>query len=738
MKKTILKFSVLALSLIVVAGCTNPFAKKTKPTEETPNSLLNNLEKQSELHTFSSAQEMKDFFANHQNNQSSSVGAIRTDNAGVAEMAKDQAAPQATGLGGGSGYSTTNVQVAGVDEADLVKTDGSYIYTVSDKNIAIISAVPADKAKLVSTISLSGRPQEIYLDQDKLVVFGYEEDVLLSPLSSIRPYSPSSFLSVYDISDKASPKILKSLKFEGSYNSSRLIDSRVYFITTNYSFYPTDEVLLPAVYENGEKISGDQSNDRYIFPKVHYVETPAAYSATSVSVIDLAKLDQALLSEVYFMPAGQAIYASRGNLYLTYTKYISEYDLRMAVAKELMFNRLPEKDKNLINQISGIDKAILSDDEKSAKINQIIESYIAHLSENDQKSIFEELNNEFQKRYDALYKQMETTVIHKIALNEGQLSYQGFGEVSGHLLNQFSMDEDKGYFRVATTRSQSWIMPFPIFSAKIAANTENTKDSYNNVFVLDENMKTVGTLENLAGGERIYSTRFIGDRAYVVTFKQTDPLFALDLSEPTNPKVLGQVKLPGFSSYLHPYNENVLIGIGKEAVDKGSQGVEVGGLKVSLFDVSDPANPKEITNLNIGGKGSDASVLYDHKALLFSEDKQILSFPVNLTKEGSNNYQLDFQGAIVLDIKADSLKLKGKIYQPTSTERKNSGFGDYESIQRILYIGDNFYSISSAAVQINKIDNLEKLNSIALPVSTNNIEPGKPMPLSSPATRAIE
>jgi len=738
MKKTILKFSVLALSLIVVAGCTNPFAKKSKSNEESPSGLAGILEKQSELHTFSSAQEMKDFFASHQNNQNSSVGAIRTDNAGVAEMAKDQAAPQATGLGGGSGYSTTNVQVAGVDEADLVKTDGSYIYTVSDKNIAIISAVPADKAKLVSTISLSGRPQEIYLDQDKLVVFGYEEEAFLSPLSSIRPYSPSSFLSVYDISDKASPKILKSLKFEGSYNSSRLIDSRVYFITTNYSFYPTDEVLLPAVYENGEKISGDQSNDRYIFPKVHYVETPAAYSATSVSVIDLTKLDQALLSEVYFMPAGQAIYASRGNLYLTYTKYISEYDLRMAVAKELMFNRLPEKDKNLINQISGIDKAILSDDEKSAKINQIIESYIAHLSENDQKSIFEELNNEFQKRYDALYKQMETTVIHKIALNEGQLSYQGFGEVSGHLLNQFSMDEDKGYFRVATTRSQSWIMPFPIFSAKIAANSENTKDSYNNVFVLDKNMKTVGTLENLAGGERIYSTRFIGDRAYVVTFKQTDPLFALDLSGPTNPKVLGQVKLPGFSSYLHPYNENVLIGIGKEAVDKGSEGVEVGGLKVSLFDVSDPTNPKEITNLNIGGKGSDASVLYDHKALLFSEDKQILSFPANLTKEGSNNYQLDFQGAIVLDIKADSLKLKGKIYQPTSTERKNAGFGDYESIQRILYIGDNFYSISSAAVQINKIDNLEKLNSIALPVSTNNIEPNKPMPLSSPATRAIE
>jgi uncharacterized secreted protein with C-terminal beta-propeller domain len=195
-----------------------------------------------------------------------------------------------------------------------------------------------------------------------------------------------------------------------------------------------------------------------------------------------------------------------------------------------MLNRLPEKERGQINAISSVDSFILNNDEKSYKINQIIENYIMRLPAAEQESVANEINTEFNTRFQNLYKQLETTVIHKISLNDGALSYEGSGEVSGHLLNQFSMDENNGKFRVATTRGQSWFIPFPIIAQKTIAPQTPVQESYNNIFVLDEKMNTVGTLENLAKGERIYSVRFMNDRAYVVTFKQTDPLFVIDLA----------------------------------------------------------------------------------------------------------------------------------------------------------------------------------------------------------------
>jgi uncharacterized secreted protein with C-terminal beta-propeller domain len=347
-----------------------------------------------------------------------------------------------------------------------------------------------------------------------------------------------------------------------------------------------------------------------------------------------------------------------------------------------------------------------------------------------------ELNDEFIARYDNLYKQMETTVVHTIAFADGRLNYVAAGEVSGHLLNQFSMDEDKGFFRMATTRGQSWVMPFPIIAERFMMPAEETRQSYNNVYVLDEDMNTVGSVENLAAGERIYSVRFMGDRGYVVTFKQTDPLFVLDLANPQSPTVLGQVKLPGFSNYLHPFNETVLIGIGKEATDKGDLGVELGGVKISLFDVSDPATPKEITSLVLGGRGSDSIAMYDHKAVLFSADKQLLSIPVTLTRVGSSDYTPDFQGALVMRVTASSLVERGRISHLASSARKAQGYGSFEQIQRTLYIGDYLYSLSQAQIQIHDLEKLSSVKEINLPLPTPIID--KPIPFSTPGSPAIE
>ncbi|MDI6884716.1 MAG: beta-propeller domain-containing protein, partial [Hadesarchaea archaeon] len=165
----------------------------------------------------------------------------------------------------------------------------------------------------------------------------------------------------------------------------------------------------------------------------------------------------------------------------------------------------------------------------------------------------------------------ETTIIHKISIANGTIEYKSQGEVPGQVLNQFSMDEYQGYFRIATTTG--WM-------------------GQNNVYVLDGNLDIVGRLEGLAPGESIYSARFIGSRAYLVTFKKVDPLFVIDLEDPKNPRALGELKIPGYSDYLHPYDETHLIGVGKDTVDMGSF-AWYQGIKIALFDVSDPENPRE-------------------------------------------------------------------------------------------------------------------------------------------------
>jgi uncharacterized secreted protein with C-terminal beta-propeller domain len=483
-KQKLLFICTLSLAIMVLAGCTNPFARKQKPDQNPGNdqSINSILEKQGELKKFANEKEMKAFFENRPQNAGQAVSLNSGVASPVALGAKDAISSEATGRGGGGGYSATNVQVEGVDEADVTKTDGKFIYTIVDKKIIIASAVPAEDAAIVATISLEGRPQEFYINGDKLVVFGYDEVVYNPSQPVFRPMTPSVFAIVYDISDRTKPTAIKTLKFDGGYTSSRMIDKRVYLVTSNYNYYPVDNVSLPKVSENGKELR--------INPDVYYIDTPANFDATSVSVLNLDALEEPLHSNVYFMPSGQTIYASRGTLYLSYTKYVSEYEIRMAVLRDIMLNRLPEKERGQINAISSVDSFILNNDEKSYKINQIIENYIMRLPAAEQESVANEINTEFNTRFQNLYKQLETTVIHKISLNDGALSYEGSGEVSGHLLNQFSMDENNGKFRVATTRGQSWFIPFPIIAQKTIAPQTPVQESYNNIFVLDEKMNT--------------------------------------------------------------------------------------------------------------------------------------------------------------------------------------------------------------------------------------------------------
>ncbi|MDP2717519.1 MAG: beta-propeller domain-containing protein, partial [Candidatus Micrarchaeota archaeon] len=261
--------------------------------------------------------------------------------------------------------------------------------------------------------------------------------------------------------------------------------------------------------------------------------------------------------------------------------------------------------------------------------------------------------------------------------------------------------------------------------------------SKNHVFVLDASLKQVGALEDLAPGESIYSARFMGNRAYLVTFKQLDPLFVIGLDDPQNPQLLGKLKIPGYSNYLHPYDETHLIGFGKDAVPlKDSDLAFPLGLKLSFFDVSDVSNPLEIGTLGIGDAGSESYALTDHKAFLFDKEKGLLVIPVRLAEIPAEKKTGDlvhvygtttFQGAYVLRVDpscgapqqaCEVFSVRGRVSHITAEQLAKMGdyyYGDGTDVVRSAYIGETLYTASEQYVKANALDTLDAQGEVALP-----------------------
>jgi uncharacterized secreted protein with C-terminal beta-propeller domain len=301
------------------------------------------------------------------------------------------------------------------------------------------------------------------------------------------------------------------------------------------------------------------------------------------------------------------------------------------------------------------------------------------------------------------YPSADKTAIYRIHIENNKIMPEAQGDVLGQVLNQFSMDEYEDHFRIATT---SWGMT-----------------TSNNVYVLNMSMAMVGKLENLAPDEHIYSSRFMGNKAYLVTFVSIDPLFVIDLSDPRNPSVLGELKIPGYSDYLHPYDENHLIGIGKHTTE-ADEGFFAWyqGVKIAMFDVSDVSNPLEIANYTIGDRGSDSPVLRDHKAFLFDREKNLLVIPALVAQIDRSEYPGEvppwaygkpvWQGALVFNVTLqEGFGFRGGI---THIENINDIDGWNYYVQRSLYIEDVLYTISNVKVKMNSLHDLTFINEIEL------------------------
>ena len=510
----------------------------------------------------------------------------------------------AGGADAGGSFSATNIQVEGVDEGDIIKTDGKYIYIIAGSWLKIVDA---SNLKLAGEYDLgSGNgAQELYIDRDRAVIVGSRyayQGAGPGPSIASAPGAEAermigipvrgtsyTFVRVLDTANMAAIKSLRYYEVEGNLNASRKKGDFVYLVSGFAPWYRYDGIeIRPLAGENG-------------------------------------RLAPIPVEKIMIMPGGS------GSEFLT----VSAVNIRLtadAVASET---------------IAG-------------------SGYMTYMSS----------DNLYLAMYDRRYTDKETLNIARFSIDGARIGYLGSGSLAGGLNSQFSMDEYDGHLRVATT--VSW------------------PQSYNNLYVIDGNMEIKGEVTGFAPGERIYSARFMGTRGYIVTFRQVDPLFVFDLANPAAPKITGELKVPGFSSYLHPVSQDVILGVGQDVYDlyrmdaKGNQivvGQRTGGIKVSLFDVSDMGKPREMDSLVLGD-GGYTELLYNHKAAMFKTDAGLLGFCGAVNEEMGGQY---FQGALLISYADGKLSEFGRLDYENPYEAYAKDDDLLYTGQRLAYIGDVLY-----------------------------------------------
>ncbi|MDX9916944.1 MAG: beta-propeller domain-containing protein [Gudongella sp.] len=524
----------------------------------------------------------------------------------VEDLAADKRAEQemAAPSEGKSDYYQTNEQVEGVNEADLVKTDGTFIYVATGKSLRVYDSNNG-KPKLTDELtaeidSLTGQItefSELYIHNGRLIIIGAKSgiDNWIRPLPekftemSIMPVPKNdryAYAAVYKVSDSGKLTLEREFEIEGDLLSSRKIDNVLYLIVNKYQYrYGVVEGPLTPVLRDTAK---SEAYAELPISNVMYFPGKTSNNFLSIAAIDIED-NKAPASVEAFLGSGNTVYMSNNSLYIAAQGYHQTFGTITNIAK---FN------------IDGL-----------------------------------------------------------------KIGFAGGGMVEGSLLNQFSMDEYKGNLRIAATNWQ--------------------RESINSIYILNKDLKVTGKIGNIAPGETIHSARFIGDYGYLVTFRQIDPLFVLDLSDPDNPVITGELKVPGFSSYLHPVSNDVLLGIGRDVDEK--TGIQ-GGIKLSTFDVSNKGMPREIASTIVGGQGSYADVLHDHRALMLNLKENIIAFDASLSEVSDKYVKTSFNGAVITNVASD-----GKI----EVQKLISNEGVYGNhTRRIIYIGDKLYYILDENIRV--------------------------------------
>ena len=599
----------------------------------------------------------------------------------------------------GVDYSTTNVQVENVDEPDYLKNDSKYVYIVSQNTLSIIEAYPAESAKLVLKIALdieSQWIQNMFLNDDRLVIFynGQSQDEIIPQFDFIpRPsYNPVTHALIVDVSDKENPEIIKDYTIDGHFRDARMIGNFVYFVTNKNIDYQFPR--FPVIMERAEPV---------VMPDVFYFDNVERFSNfNTLTAIDV--FGDTISSETFLMGYSGTIYVSENNFYLTYQANLP-YGFYEESSRDRFFDvvvpLLPQDIQTKIKEIQR--DSSLSSARQWAEISEVLQDSYNKMSQNQKEQLFEKIRKALADYDERIQKESLKTIIHKISIEGADLEYEAKGSVPGRLLNQFSMDEDGDRFRVATT-----VEYYSQYTGMVRSNA---------VYILDEDLKIVGALDDIAPDESIFSARFMGDRLYLVTFQQIDPFFVIDLSTDT-PKILGELKIPGFSNYLHPYGDNIVIGVGRDTKEVGNGRVQQLGVKVALFDVSDVRNPKVLDDYIIGDSSTHSESLHDHKAFFFDKNRSILSIPISSDVNSLDGVSAKmiapdwdrWSGFYVFNLDdKDGIDLKGVVTHSES-DRRYYGMGN----ARTFYIEDILYTASELYLKMNSIETLDDINSIKL------------------------
>jgi hypothetical protein len=576
-----------------------------------------------------------------------------------------------TGMGYGNGhgalpqkakeFSGTNNQVAGVDEADIVKTDGQYVYLASSGALRIVEAL---KPKILSTTAISGTVRELFVEGDRAVV--YSSAGLAIGHSCTYGYDcvfqgdgTTTTISVFDIHNRLEPKLTRRIDLSGSLMAARRIGDAVHTVVAD----------------------NDSPRPRYVTwpPRMPMCGTEQA--AVNAKFAQLRKDNE------------KSIRAST-----TRFPSLTENGKTTTMCGGLMRTGL--RDGSAFTSVVSFDMA--HDDVPATTATMQSRPGAVFASDTGlYVSVTHQKPAAAGGRWYSYYASAvdEVSEIHKfrIGASPKQTKYVGSGTIPGHVLNQFAMDEWFGYLRVATTKGR---VPDPKVESAISIVSETAGGS----------LSRIGAISGIAPGEDIRAVRFDNERGYVVTFKKTDPLFVIDTLEPQRPKILGELKIPGFSTYIHRIDAEHLLSIGFDANDHGSFAY-FDGVILQLFDVKNPTDPKLMHKEKIGTRGSSSEAATNHLAFNYVPSRGLLAIPMTICEGGSdgrNGDTLAFSGLLVYDVDLDrGFTRLGGVDHGTKGANCGTWWSNATSqVKRSVVLDQLVYSIADDRVKVQSLEHL--------------------------------
>ncbi len=587
----------------------------------------------------------------------------------------------AAGASGASQYSTTNTQVASVDEADYVKNDSNTIFVLSADGLHVIDAWPAAQTHEIAHLTLTGEPRRMYLLDNRLVV--YTRVQATGSSGGAGTSNPSdqgctygyncrfssegghTLIIVFDVTNPATPVELVRYEMSGGYVDSRRIGSVVYSVV-----HDTGATQIPGLDYTLQATSYDDLQTKF---NQRVAENNAQIDNTS---------------DDYFLPWSNM--TKPGG-----TATPSSDCQHALVAQNAQGGSFVSLNAFDLTQLESQTRTVLG-----SSPGYVYSSPTA---------LYMAVDRTYEQDYSSgsyyySYYQPTDSFVHKFALNGTDTSYVGSVTLPGHILNQFAMDEDNGVLRVASTKG--WVPDPSVISYLTTFGEQSGK------------LAQLGQIGGIAPQEDIRSVRFDGDRGFVVTFKKTDPLFVFDLTDATQPKTLGELQIPGFSTYMQRLDANHLLAIGFTADDQGSFAF-FNGIQIQIFDVTDLANPKLAWKTVIGTRGSNSEALTNHLAFNYFAPKKMLALPITVCEGGGNGVyaqDLTFAGLMVFDISLDTgISEHGRLpfLDPSTvsaTANCDEWWTDSKSlVKRSIFMDDWVYGFSDAQLRVAALSSMSSV-----------------------------